>query len=375
VPSLSASCGSLVIWGLWCRVPGPWGGWSAGFPALSQRMSWTSDRFSGGNASCDIVSDMEVAVLVHDGVFDSGLAAILDVLENANALGEEISEPPNWNVTTVGNQPVVRTGAGHRVDAKPLECAETADLLIVPARAGRRPDEVIDFVGGDQAFCERNLIMRARRRGTAIASACAGTFLLAEAGTLDGQRATTTWWLAPAFRARYPAVQVDQGQMVVSSDGITTAGAAFGHVDLALAIVRAGSPALADLVARYLVIDERPSQSVYIIPSTLAQSNSTVAAFDRWVRERLAEPISIPAVAKAIGVSERTLQRSLQRTLGTSPIRFVQDLRVERAAHLLRTTELSLETIAGKVGYEHPHTLRVLLRERTGKTTAALRGI
>jgi transcriptional regulator GlxA family with amidase domain len=318
---------------------------------------------------------MDVAVLVYDGVFDSGLAAILDVLDNANAMGKEISDPPTWNVATVGTQPVVRTGAGHLVSAQPLDQGETADLLIVVARAGYRPDEVIDFVGGDQSLDERNLITRARNRGTEIASACAGTFLLAEAGILDGQPATTTWWLAPAFRARYPAVRLDQGQMVIRSDGITTAGAAFGHVDLALAIVRASSPALADLVARYLVIDERPAQSAYIIPSALAQSDPTVAAFERWVRAHLAEPISIPIAAKAIGVSERTLQRSVQRTVGTSPIRFVQDLRVERAAHLLRTTGLSMETISGKVGYEHPHTLRVLLRERTGKTTAALRGI
>jgi hypothetical protein len=112
----------------------------------------------------------------------------------------------------------------------------------------------------------------------AIASACAGTFLLAEAGILDGLRATTTWWLAPVFRARYPAVQVDQSQMVITSDGITTAGAALGHLDLALAIVRAGSPALADLVARYLVVDERPSQSVYVIPSALAQSDALLVA-------------------------------------------------------------------------------------------------
>jgi AraC-like DNA-binding protein len=74
-----------------------------------------------------------------------------------------------------------------------------------------------------------------------------------------------------------------------------------------------------------------------------------------------------PQAAKAIGVSERMLQRSVQRTLGTSPIRFIQDLRIERASHLLRTTEQSLETISRKVGYKHPNTLRVLLRERTGK--------
>jgi transcriptional regulator GlxA family with amidase domain len=167
-------------------------------------------------------------------------------------------------------------------------------------------------------------------------------------------------------------VYLDESRMVVSSDSVITAGAAFGHVDLTLAIIRESSPALADLVARYLILDERPSQSAYTIPSALAQSDPTVSAFERWVRERMTEPISIPEAARAIGVTERTLQRSVQRTLATSPIRFVQDLRIEQASHLLRTTELSLETIARKVGYEHPNTLRVLLRERTGKTTGAL---
>jgi transcriptional regulator GlxA family with amidase domain len=318
---------------------------------------------------------MEIAVLVCDGVFDSGLAAILDVLDTANAMAEEVCEPPHWNVTTVGFRPQVRTGAGHLVTTMPPARAEEAGLLIVPAVAERRPEALLDYVGGDQTLPVRTLIAHTRKRGAAIASACAGTFLLAEAGILDGLRATTTWWLAPVFRTRYPAVQVDQSQMVITSDGITTAGAAFGHLDLALAIVRASSPALADLVARYLVVDERPSQSVYVIPSALAQSDPTVAAFERWVRARLAEPISIPHAAKSIGVSERTLQRSVQRTMGTSPIRFIQDLRIELATHLLRTSGLSLEAISRKVGYEHPNTLRVLLRERTGKTTVALRGI
>ncbi|MGW4911107.1 GlxA family transcriptional regulator [Streptomyces sp. NPDC004270] len=317
---------------------------------------------------------MDVAVLVYDGMFDSGLAGILDVLDNANAMGQELSEPLSWKVTPVGFRSQVRTGAGHLVSAEPIEYAEAADLLVVPARAARGPDDVLAFVGSEESLPAQKLLIRTRERGTPIASACAGTFLLAEAGILDGLRATTTWWLSPAFRTRYPAVQLEQSQMVITSDGVTTAGAAFGHVDLALAIVRERSPALADLVARYLVLDERPSQSTYIIPSALAQSDPTVAAFERWAREHLAEPISIPDAAKAIGVSERTLQRSVQRTVGTSPIRFVQDLRIERASHLLRTTDLSLETISRRVGYEHPNTLRVLLRDRTGKTVSALRG-
>jgi transcriptional regulator GlxA family with amidase domain len=291
---------------------------------------------------------MQVAVVVYDGVFDSGLASILDVLDNANALGGQIHEPPTWNVTMVGSAPQVRTGAGLVVAPEPLEHARTADLLVVPALAGSSPEALIDHVAGDVSLSVRDLIARTRDRGTAIASACAGTFFLAETGILDGVRATTTWWLSPSFRERYPKVDLDHSQMVIASDGITTAGAAFGHVDLALSIVRARSPALADLVAHYLVIDERPSQAAYTIPSALAQNDPTVSAFERWVREHLAETISLPDAAKAIGVSERTLQRCVQRIMGTSPIRFVQDLRVERAAHLL-------------------------LRDRTGKTTSALR--
>jgi transcriptional regulator GlxA family with amidase domain len=307
-------------------------------------------------------------------VFDSGLAAILDVLDQANAMADEVPESPSWHATLIGLQPETRTGAGHLVTTQPAARVEGADLLMVPARAARRPAEVLDYVIGDQSLPARTLIASTRDQGTAIASACAGTVLLAEAGILDGLRATTSWWLSPAFRNRYPTVHLDESRMVVASDGITTAGAAFGHVDLALAVVRTTSPTVADLVTRYLVIDERPSQSVYTIPSVLAQSDPTVAAFERWARERLAEPIGIPRAAKDIGVSERMLQRAVRRTLGTSPIRFIQDLRIERASHLLRTTELSLETISRKVGYKHPNTLRVLLRQRTGKTTTALRG-
>ncbi|MEV6170566.1 helix-turn-helix domain-containing protein [Streptomyces sp. NPDC051954] len=317
---------------------------------------------------------MEIAVLVHDGVFDSGLASILDVLDQANAMAGELGDGLSWHVRKVGFHSEIPTGAGHLVAVEPVECAQETDLLIVPARAGRGPEEVLAYVAGPESLPVRNLIAEAHERGTRIASACAGTFLLAESGILDGLRATTTWWLSPAFRARYPDVHLDESRMVVPSEGVVTAGAAFGHVDLTLAIIRESSPALADLVARYLILDERPSQSAYTIPSALAQSDPTVSAFERWVRERMAEPISIPEAARAIGVTERTLQRSVQRTLGTSPIRFVQDLRIEQASHLLRTTELSLESIARKVGYEHPNTLRVLLRERTGKTTGALRG-
>lgn len=318
---------------------------------------------------------MDVSVLVYDGVFDSGLCAVLDVLEAANAMRGELPQPPPaWNVTTVGFSRQVRTGAGHLVTAEPVSAAATAGLLLVPALAERRPDALLERVAGPDLAGVRELVADRRDRGKPLASACTGTFLLAESGALAGRRATTTWWLAPVFRRRYPDVALDESSMVITSQGVTTAGAAFGHVDLALAVVRSASPALADLVARYLVVDERPSQSAYTIPSALAQSDPLVAAFERWARLHLDTPDSLAAAARALGVSERTLQRTVRRVLNTTPVRFVQDLRVEQATHLLRTTDLSLETIARRVGYEHAATLRALLRDRTGTTTAGLRG-
>jgi transcriptional regulator GlxA family with amidase domain len=281
--------------------------------------------------------------------------------------------PPAWTVITVAPDPEVRTGAGHLVAAQPLDAAAGADLLVVPALSKREPGELIAQVGSAELDPVRKAVVAARDRGTPVYSACTGSFLLAESGILDGRRATTSWWLSPVFRARYPAVELDQTKMLVADDGVTTAGAAFGHLDLALAIVRLASPALADLVASYLVIDERPSQSAYTITSALAHSDPTLAAFERWARDRLADPITIAEAARALGLSERTLQRTVQRTLGISPLRFVQDLRVEQASHLIKTTALPLEAIARRVGYEHATTLRTLLRERTGHTTRTLR--
>ncbi|MFJ8163414.1 GlxA family transcriptional regulator [Streptomyces sp. NPDC096136] len=309
---------------------------------------------------------MKVAVLALDGVFDSGISAVLDVLHTANALRGRLAgaAPPAFAVHTVGVRRHVRTGLGHRVDTEPAARAEDAELLVLPALMERRPDALLETVASPAHRAARRLLAEARERRTPLASSCTGTFLLAESGVLDGLRATTSWWLAPVFRERYRRVTVEETRMVTTSDGVTTAGAAFGHLDLALAVVASRSPALADLVRRYLVVDDRASQAAYVIPSAMARHEPLVAAFEEWVRARIAEPLSIADAARDLGVSERTLQRTMARSLGRSPIRLVQDLRVEQAEHLLRTSGLPLAAVARRVGYESPGPLRALLRRR-----------
>jgi transcriptional regulator GlxA family with amidase domain len=161
--------------------------------------------------------------------------------------------------------------------------------------------------------------------------------------------------------------------MLVKSARFLTAGAALAHLDLALALVRQRSPALAAMTARYLVVEQHSSQAAFAIPDHLAHSDATVERFERWARRHLGERFSLEAAAHAAGTSQRTLARRLKVTLDKSPLGYVQELRVERALHLLQTTEESVDQIAEQVGYEDGITLRNLLRRRTGRGVRELR--
>ncbi|MFJ6216766.1 GlxA family transcriptional regulator [Streptomyces sp. NPDC092296] len=317
---------------------------------------------------------MKISVLVVDGVFDSGLSSVLDVLRTANELRGELPEPPPpWQVRCVSPRGPVRTAAGNLVDAVPPEAAGTPDVLVVPGAWHRRPEPLAAWVAAPEQRPVRAAVRQARADGVLLAAACTGTFVLAESGVLDGLAATTSWWLAPAFRRRYPRVALDESLMVVRAPGVTTAGAAMAHLDLALGLVRDSSPTLADLAARYLVIDSRPTQAGYAIPGQLARTDPTVAAFERWVRDHLDRPLGIADAARALGTSERTLQRALDRALGVSPLRFAQRIRLEHAVHLLRTTALPTEAVARSVGYANATTLTTLLRDRLDTTPGQVR--
>jgi transcriptional regulator GlxA family with amidase domain len=244
---------------------------------------------------------------------------------------------------------------------------------VVPGSGPKQPDALIDWVAGPEREPEREILREARANGIPLAAACTSTFLLAEAGVLDGLSATTSWWLAPAFRTRYPKVSLDESHMLSHSKGVITAGAAMDHLDLGLAFLRPSRPGLPELAARYLIIDHRPTQAGYAIHSHLARTDPTVSAFERWVRSHLNQPFRVTDAAQAVGVSERTLQRNVHRALGISPLRFTQAIRLEPAVQLLRTTGLPTEAVARRVRYRNASTLTTLLRQQLQTTPGRLR--
>lgn len=317
---------------------------------------------------------MKLHLLVLDEVFDLGLAALTDTLVTANELAPTLADvPPPIELSLVGVRRRVRTALGLTVPVVRPEDVGQPDAVLVPALGAKMPDALAARLARPDVADAIALLQRWAAQGASLGAACTGTFVLAESALLDGQRATTSWWLAPMFRQRYPRILLDESRMLVNADGMTTAGAAMAHLDLALAILRARSPALAALAARYLLVEARGSQAEFVIPDHLAHADPVVERFERWARERLHLGFSLVDAARAIGASERTLARRMHSVLGKTPLSYFQDLRVERAVHLLRTGRESIDQIATQIGYADGVTLRTLLRRKLGRGVRELR--
>jgi transcriptional regulator GlxA family with amidase domain len=317
---------------------------------------------------------MRIYILALDEVFDTGLSTLLDTFSIANDLAESAGTPSiHFEVTVVGVRRRVHTSQGLLVPVVLAAQLARPDIVLIPALGAKMPATLQLALERRDVGDIKELLQEWSDGGTLVSAACTGTFVLANTSLLNGQSATTSWWLAPLFRERYPLVVLEESRMIVDSSRFVTAGAALAHIDLALWLVRRSSPVLAALTARFLVIDPRPSQAVFMIPDHLMHTDPLIERFELWARNRLTDGFSLSAAANATGTSERTLARRLKTVLGKTPLSYFQDLRVERAVHLLQTSNDSIDLIAAQVGYENGVTLRTLLRRRIGRSVSELR--
>ncbi|MFC3069894.1 GlxA family transcriptional regulator [Phenylobacterium soli] len=306
---------------------------------------------------------LPTTILALETALASSVTITIDVMAMANRICLAAGRPPAFDVRLVGS------GAAlfRPFLAVPEAQHERPELMIVPAQGFSKADCYRTRLAEPDAREGRELVAEAVRGGAHAASSCTGTLLLAATGLLDGRRATTAWWLAPAFRELFPAVELDTAELILSDGPLTTAGAAMAQMDLMVGLVaRYAGAETAEACARRMVLDERRSQLPYMAIGLLAAASDSVARAAAWARPRLAEPIGVGDLALAAGLSARTFARRVSAATGLSPIRFLQQLRVERAIELIETTQLSFEEVAFRVGYAEPSTLRTLIRRGAG---------
>jgi len=248
-----------------------------------------------------------------------------------------------------------------------LEAAESADTLIVP----NRPDVEVP-----RRAAVLDAVRRAHARGTRLVGFCSGAFTLAEAGVLDGRRATAHWQWAEGFRARFPTVWLETDVLFVDDGDILTAAGSAAALDLGLYIVRRDHGAeIANAVSRRLVFAahrdggqrqfvERP------MPDTPDESLAPVLT---WARERLDTPLTVARLAGRALTSPATLHRRFQAQLGTTPLRWLTAERLALACRLLERDDSSVETVAHRSGLGTAANLRTLIRRETGLTPTEYR--
>lgn len=314
-----------------------------------------------------------VEVLVLRGAMPSSVALTIDVLATANRLRASAGRAPAFQIRVSGSGARATRAFMGEILGRAAPSGQPA-IVIVPGLGLTTEAAIAARFRQRDAVAARRILLNAVAHGAEVCTSCSGSFLFAACGLLGGRRATTTWWLAPLFRRLHPDVRLDTDALVVIDGPVTTAGAAMAQVDLVLSIVaRHGGARLADHCARYLLLDQRRSQARYMALGFLAAADDRVARAEAWARKRLGEDFRVDALAAAAGLSPRTFARRIERATGLSPVRFLQRLRVERAMELLETSRLSLDEIAGQVGYAEPSTLRRLIRNNGGERPRALR--
>lgn len=297
-----------------------------------------------------------VAILAYDGMtgFESGLAAEIFGMADLPGRFSAGVAPTGYTVQLCSEQPEIRMLGGAMVHTSyGLDDLAAADTVLIPS--------VRDV---EQAPSDGLLeaIRAADDRGARLVSICSGAFALAAAGVLDGRPATTHWIYADLLARRYPAIEVDPTPLYVDSGRVLTSAGCAAGLDLCLHIVRSDHGVqVANDVARRLVVSPHRAggQAQYIdTPVPEPTVDGRIAAGMAWALEHLDRPITLDELAERSALSRRSYLRQFAKATGTTPIKWLIEQRIQASLALLESSDLGIEQIAARVGFESPVTFR-----------------
>ena len=281
----------------------------------------------------------QIGLIVYPGFQVLGLA-MCAAFELANSAGDE----PLYRIALLSEPGgLVQTSAGFAVQTEAFD-QRAFDTLLVLGDNLIRPT-----TAGMLAF-----LRRASHGTRRLGSICTGATALAEAGLLDGRRATTHWAHVPAFRKAYPNVKVEQDRIFVNDGHLWTAAGMSACVDLALALVEQDLGAdLARKVARQLVVYHRRSggQSQFSVMLELAPKTDRIQAALNYARQNLKSALSVEELASAANLSPRQFSRVFHAETGQSPAKAIESLRVESARLMMETGRHSIDVVATDTGF------------------------
>jgi transcriptional regulator GlxA family with amidase domain len=251
--------------------------------------------------------------------------------------------------------------------------------------AGALEDGVFDTVivsGGDgsraAALCPLTLawLRSAAAKARRTTSVCSGAYLLAQAGLLDGRRATTHWQRGADFTRRYPKVTLEPDRIFVRDGEVWTSAGITAGIDLTLALIAEDlGEAVARATAQQLVVPRRlpGGQSQFSALVEMGGQDGRFARLMDWMRARLAEPLPVERLAAQAAMSPRNFARAFTSQTGMTPAKAVEHLRLEAARQQVEGSRLAIDEIAAAVGFNDPERMRRAFLRTFGQPPQALR--
>lgn len=309
---------------------------------------------------------MKLAILALEACMQSAVAGIADILTLGNHVmalrgGKACF---SWQTLSLDGK-AVRAGGGKLVAVDGAISKRAAfDAIIVPG-------SLVDHLTAERLQPQYDRagawLRQQHASGRLIGAFCSGVLLLANAGLLDGRRATITWWLQSELRGRHPRIDLASDAVITQADRLVCAAGPMSWVDLLLRLIELVEGAeVAKVCADYAVIDTaQRTQAIFMPLGYMLAQDPLLMKADMLVRRTGKAPITVRGLAQALGLSERTLNRRFRELTHEPPQAFITRRRVEHARTLLETTAQPIKAIARATGYEDESSFRKAFRKLT----------
>jgi transcriptional regulator GlxA family with amidase domain len=310
---------------------------------------------------------MKIGILAYNGCTASMIAGVMDILSFANNEYRTKNENDLFEIEIVTETGEPANGFS-KLPIRAQRSIKTKfqfDLIYVPG-----------FVGNLEELLLKqsrliNWLKRQFKKGTILTAACNGNFLLAEAGVLNGKRATTHWSLINVFRNRYKEITLEPEKIIVDNGSVLSAAGVTAYFNLALFIIeRYGSKELALTSAKVFLVDSgRKIQTPYeMYQISKNHGDEEIVRVQDWLEINFSKSINLEKMTEVCNLGKKTLMRRFKNVTGETPLIYLQKLRIENAKRLLESKRVSFNEITWKVGYHDVSSFHKVFKLETGLT-------